>query len=85
MHGCGMGIHADLVEPAKVVMMAKWLVVAEILYAFNLAWTKLSLLLMYNRIFGAGVPSFRPMSIAVGCKLSYSQKPIIRAFLTSPF
>lgn len=72
MHSCGMGIHADLLEPAKLVMIAKWLVVAEILYAFNLAWTKLSLLLMYNRIFGAGVPSFKPMSIAIGCMWSHA-------------
>lgn len=59
-----MGIHADLVDPADVVMMAKWLVVAEILYAFNLGWTKLSLLLMYYRIFR--FPFFKRMAWAVG-------------------
>lgn len=64
MHGCGMGIHADLLDPADVVMMAKWLVVAEILYAFNLGWTKISLLLMYYRIFR--VPYFKKMAWAVG-------------------
>jgi len=31
--------------------MAKLLVVAEILYVFNLVWTKFSLLMMYYRIF----------------------------------
>ncbi|KAG5986615.1 hypothetical protein E4U52_008404 [Claviceps spartinae] len=51
MYSCGMGIHADKVDPSQIVMMAKWLVVAEVLYAWNLGWTKLSLLLMYYRIF----------------------------------
>lgn len=64
MYSCGMGIHADLVAPEDIVMMAKWLVVAEILYAFNLGWTKLSLLLMYYRIFR--VPYFKKMAWAVG-------------------
>lgn len=64
MNSCGMGIHADLVDPKDIVMMAKWLVVAEILYAFNLGWTKLSLLLMYYRIFR--VPYFKKMAWIVG-------------------
>ncbi|KAM0328617.1 hypothetical protein ACHAQA_005028 [Verticillium albo-atrum] len=64
MHSCGMGIHADLVEVDDIVMMAKWLVVAEVLYAFNLGWTKLSLLLMYYRIFR--VPYFKKMAWIVG-------------------
>jgi hypothetical protein len=59
-----MGIHADLLDPADIVMMAKWLVVAEILYAFNLGWTKISLLMMYYRIFH--VPYFKKMAWAVG-------------------
>ncbi|KAH7126037.1 hypothetical protein EDB81DRAFT_203112 [Dactylonectria macrodidyma] len=64
MYACGMGLHADLVEMDDIVMMAKWLVVAEILYAFNLGWTKLSLLLMYYRIFR--VPYFKRMAWIVG-------------------
>lgn len=64
MHYCGMGIHADLVDPDDIVMMTKWLVVAEILYAFNLGWTKLSLLLMYYRIFR--VPYFKKIPRIVG-------------------
>lgn len=64
MHSCGMGIHADLLDLKDIVMMAKWLVVAEILYAFNLGWTKLSLLLMYYRIFR--VPYFKKMAYVVG-------------------
>jgi len=59
-----MGIHADLLDPADIVMMAKWLVVAEILYAFNLGWTKISLLMMYYRIFH--IPYFKKMAWAVG-------------------
>ncbi|KAM5347852.1 hypothetical protein ACJ41O_007676 [Fusarium nematophilum] len=64
MHSCGMGIHADLVEMDDIVMMAKWLVVAEVLYAWNLGWTKLSLLVMYYRIFR--VPYFKRMAWIVG-------------------
>ncbi|KAF4974950.1 hypothetical protein FZEAL_8213 [Fusarium zealandicum] len=64
MHACGMGLHADKVEPANIVMMAKWLVVAEVLYAWNLGWTKLSLLVMYYRIFR--VPYFKKMAWVVG-------------------
>ncbi|KAF7556381.1 hypothetical protein G7Z17_g1412 [Cylindrodendrum hubeiense] len=64
MYSCGMGIHADLVDMDDIVMMAKWLVVAEILYAFNLGWTKLSLLLMYYRIFR--VPYFKKVAWVVG-------------------
>jgi hypothetical protein len=64
MHSSGMGLHADLVPMKDIVMMAKWLVVAEILYAFNLGWTKLSLLLMYYRIFR--FPYFKKMAWVVG-------------------
>lgn len=47
----GMGLHANTLPPNNVVMIAKYLVVAEILYVFNLVWTKLSILMMYYRIF----------------------------------
>ncbi|KAE8145013.1 integral membrane protein [Aspergillus avenaceus] len=51
----GMGLHATAIksdDPTKnVVMIAKYLVVAEVLYVFNLVWTKISILLMYYRIF----------------------------------
>ncbi|RAH47081.1 uncharacterized protein BO66DRAFT_403731 [Aspergillus aculeatinus CBS 121060] len=47
----GMGIHADQLPTGQVILIAKFLVVAEILYVFNLVWTKLSILLMYYRIF----------------------------------
>jgi hypothetical protein len=64
MHANGMGLHADKVPMPQIVMMAKWLVVAEVLYAWNLGWTKLSLLLMYYRIFR--VPYFKKMAWIVG-------------------
>lgn len=41
-----MGLHAADVPMVDIVMVAKLLVVAEILYVFNLVWTKLSLLMM---------------------------------------
>ncbi|UNI22760.1 hypothetical protein JDV02_008621 [Purpureocillium takamizusanense] len=64
MYSAGMGIHADKVEPGSIVMMAKWLVVAEVLYAWNLGWTKTALLLMYYRIFH--LPYFKRMAWIVG-------------------
>lgn len=64
MHHKGMGIHADLLDPEDVVAIAKYLVVAEILYAWNLGWTKLALLIMYYRIFR--VPYFKIMAWIVG-------------------
>ncbi|GKU05286.1 unnamed protein product [Fusarium langsethiae] len=64
MHSSGMGLHADKVPLDQIVMIAKWLVVAEVLYAWNLGWTKLSLLLMYYRIFR--VPYFKRMAWIVG-------------------
>ncbi|KAK1584958.1 uncharacterized protein LY79DRAFT_559905 [Colletotrichum navitas] len=60
MYSAGMGLHADKVEMDSIVMMAKYLVVAEILYAWNLGWTKLSLMLMYYRIFH--IPFFKKMT-----------------------
>jgi hypothetical protein len=81
MHGCGMGIHADLLDPADIVMMAKWLVVAEVLYAFNLGWTKISILLFYQRIFGDGVTYFKRMAWGVGSKFWSLMKD--NSFLTS--
>lgn len=64
MYTAGMGIHADKVGAEGVVATAKWLVVAEIFYAWNLGWTKLSLLLMYYRIFR--VPYFTTMVWVIG-------------------
>ncbi|EJT74163.1 hypothetical protein GGTG_08009 [Gaeumannomyces tritici R3-111a-1] len=64
MYSQGMGLHADKVGVDRIVMMAKYLVVAEILYAWNLGWSKLSLLLMYYRIFH--VPFFKRVAWAVG-------------------
>ncbi|KAI1504114.1 hypothetical protein F5X99DRAFT_373495 [Biscogniauxia marginata] len=47
----GMGIHVEHVPLDNIVLMAKYLVVAEILYVYNLVWTKISILLMFYRIF----------------------------------
>lgn len=59
-----MGLHADTLHPNNVVMIAKYLVVAEILYVFNLVWTKLGILLMYYRIFR--FPYFKLWAYIVG-------------------
>ncbi|KAH6631346.1 hypothetical protein F5144DRAFT_531946 [Chaetomium tenue] len=64
MHDAGMGLHADKVPMEKIVQMAKFLVVAEILYIFNLVWTKIAILLMYYRIFH--FPYFKKMAYGIG-------------------
>lgn len=46
----GMGFHATQIPIENVVIIAKFLLIAEILYVSNLAWTKLSILMMYYRI-----------------------------------
>jgi hypothetical protein len=61
---CGMGLHANTVPIDDIVLMAKLLLVAEILYVFNLVWTKLSLLLMYYRIFR--FPYFKIWAYIIG-------------------
>jgi hypothetical protein len=61
----GMGLHAGTaVLISNQVMIAKFLVVAEILYVFNLVWTKLSILLMYYRIFH--FPYFKRWAYIIG-------------------
>ncbi|PKX99843.1 hypothetical protein P168DRAFT_261112 [Aspergillus campestris IBT 28561] len=60
----GMGLHADTVDPENIVLIAKFLVVAEILYVFNLVWTKISILFMYYRIFH--FPYFKRWAYGIG-------------------
>lgn len=64
MYSSGMGIHADKVPMDDIVQMAKFLVVAEVLYVYNLVWTKLSILLMYYRIFHFGY--FKKWAYGIG-------------------
>lgn len=64
MYKEGMGLHADTLPISNIVMMAKFLVVAEILYVFNLVWTKLSILFMYYRIFR--FPYFKRWAYIIG-------------------
>ncbi|KAF2088462.1 hypothetical protein K490DRAFT_2949, partial [Saccharata proteae CBS 121410] len=47
----GMGLHADTLPTNNVVMVAKYLMIAEILYVINLVLTKISILYMYYRLF----------------------------------
>ncbi|KAK4148365.1 putative integral membrane protein [Chaetomidium leptoderma] len=64
MHKYGMGIHADKLQMSDIVLMAKFLLVAEILYVYNLVWSKISILLMYYRIFR--FPYFKKMAYGIG-------------------
>lgn len=60
----GMGLHVDKVGLEGAVLMAKFLLIAEILYVYNLVWTKISFLLMYYRIFH--FPFFKRWAYAIG-------------------
>lgn len=64
MRSCGLGLHADVVDPERVIVMLKELVAAETLYAWSLGWTKLSVLLMYYRVFR--VRHFKVTAYAIG-------------------
>lgn len=64
MHASGMGLYADTVPMDSIGIMAKFLVVAEVLYVYNLVWTKLSILLMYYRVFR--FPFFKKMAYRIG-------------------
>lgn len=64
MIGAGMGKHAAVVPTTNIVLMAKLLLVAEVLYAWNLIWTKISFLLMYYRIFN--FPYFKRWAQVIG-------------------
>jgi hypothetical protein len=76
---CGMGLHAETVEPHKIVLMAKFLLVAEVLYVWNLVWTKLSLLLMYYRIFH--FPYFKKWAYVIGAFIFMVRKFLIGSIL----
>ncbi|KAJ6437914.1 hypothetical protein O9K51_09336 [Purpureocillium lavendulum] len=64
MYSAGLGLHADETNQRDIVILIKWLVAAEVLYVWNLAWTKTSILLMYYRIFH--VTSFKRVAWIVG-------------------
>ena len=61
----GVGYHADSLSDEAIYNISKWLLVTEIIYVWNLCWTKLSLLFMYYRIFR--FPFFKIQVMAVGC------------------
>lgn len=50
----GLGRHAEHVSLQDVVSLAKIALVIDVLYLWNLAWSKISLLLLYYRVFRFG-------------------------------
>ncbi|KAJ5335593.1 hypothetical protein N7452_007996 [Penicillium brevicompactum] len=60
----GMGIHAALLPVQKVMMIGKLLIAFECIYVTAVALTKISILLMYARIFPT--KGFRLASIILG-------------------
>lgn len=61
----GVGYHIYQLRPGQDITIAKLVLVAEMLYTLNLVWTKLSILLMYHRIF-EHVRYFRPVAVVLG-------------------
>lgn len=51
MYSQGLGLPSSTVAPAQIVNMTKVSLAAKILFAWNICLTKLSILLMYYRIF----------------------------------
>lgn len=64
MYAEGEGYHADTLGPEKVARIARLLLVSEVIYIWHMCWTKLSVLLMYYRIFH--FPVFKMLVIGVG-------------------
>ncbi|KAG8410067.1 hypothetical protein J3459_007766 [Metarhizium acridum] len=60
----GVGYHADEVGERAVANISRWLLITEIIYVWNLCWTKLGLLCMYYRIFR--FPLFKGQVAGVG-------------------
>lgn len=51
MYSQGLGFHASEVQHGQFVTMVQLLLAAEIMYAWNLCLTKVSVLLMFHRVF----------------------------------
>jgi hypothetical protein len=60
----GTGYHASQLPASATVNISRWLLVTEVVYVWNLCWTKLSLLFMYYRIFN--FPFFKIRVVVVG-------------------
>lgn len=65
MYAKGAGYHSSTIGPANVAVIKEYLLVTEVIYIWHMAWTKLSVLLMYYRVFH--VPEFKKLVAAVGC------------------
>ncbi|TGZ82628.1 hypothetical protein EX30DRAFT_305028 [Ascodesmis nigricans] len=61
----GMGLHAEFLEPWQVSQMMKTLLAYEIVYSTTVGIIKVSLLLMYIRIFT--IPAFRKVAWTLMC------------------
>ncbi|KAK2592588.1 hypothetical protein QQS21_009695 [Conoideocrella luteorostrata] len=64
MYAYGAGYHAETIGPEAVANISHLLLVAEVIYIWHMCWTKLSVLLMYYRVFH--VPAFKRLVIGVG-------------------
>ncbi|KAM3521712.1 hypothetical protein NHJ13051_006079 [Beauveria bassiana] len=60
----GVGYHVNSLSKHAVHNISKWLLITEVIYIWNLCWTKLSLLMMYYRLFR--LPGFKKQVITVG-------------------
>ncbi len=62
--GHGLGLHIDTIKPSKLVVYLKVLYTGAPLYALTIIFTKLSLLVLYHRLFP--VRSMTYICLAVG-------------------
>lgn len=60
----GVGYHAKDLSTKAIENISMWLLITEVIYIWNLCWTKISLLMLYYRIFR--FPFFKKQVVAVG-------------------
>lgn len=65
MYAKDAGYHSSTIGPENVAIIKEYLLVTEVIYIWHMVWTKLSVLLMYYRVFH--VSHFKKLVIGVGC------------------
>lgn len=66
MYSKGLGLHVSQVSEDQLVGLSKVLLAGEVAYAWNLCWSKLSVLLLYYRIFYVDFSYFKKAAYVVG-------------------
>lgn len=60
----GLGLHVQYVSPENIVALIKVVLVTDVLYLWSLVWSKVTVLLLYYRVFRFGY--FKSAAYAIG-------------------